>query len=176
VISDPNHPKKEAVVMKMSGTGHVLSNIAQNLGGLNSMQDAQCECSETSLRKYGMPCAHNIAHAQKAGETAESIVHWKDTTMAWKRQYAGLLYPALSTYNIDTSALLDPKLQYPPVASPAPGRPKKKTRIMGGEEASRKQQRTLAKAFCGACQTWGHTKASKHCSQYNKRKMKGGSA
>jgi hypothetical protein len=102
--------KTGALVMKLSGIGHVLSNVAQDYGGQNSMQDATCECSETFVRRYGLPCAHNIAHAEKAGMTAESIVHWKDTTVAWKCQYAGLEFPVLSMFNIDSSDLIDPVL------------------------------------------------------------------
>jgi hypothetical protein len=72
-FSDVRHPKTGALVKKLSGIGHVLSNVAQDYGGQNSMQDATCECSETSVRKYGLPCAHNIAHAEKAGMTVEAI-------------------------------------------------------------------------------------------------------
>jgi hypothetical protein len=94
------------------------------------MRHATCECSETSVRKYGLPCAHNIAHAEKAGMTAESIVHWKDTTVAWKRQYAGLEFPVLSMFNIDSSDLIDPMVQYPPVVAAKPGRPNRTRRII----------------------------------------------
>jgi hypothetical protein len=90
---------------------------------MDSIQDATCECSEPSMRKYGLPCVHNAAHAEKAGLTPESIVHWKDTTVAWKRAYKGLEWPVLSMDNVDNSDLINPMVQYPPVVDPKCGRP-----------------------------------------------------
>ena len=160
--------------LTLSGKSHVLSNIAQDYGGMNSMQDATCECSEPSTRKYchGLPCVHNVAHAEKAGLTAESIVHWKDTTVSWKRAYEGLECPVLSMVNVeavDTSDLVNPMVQYPPVVSPKCGRPVRVRRIMGAEEAGRKQMRVRAVSHCGACQTWGHTSRSKLCAHFKKK-------
>jgi hypothetical protein len=131
-------------VLTLSGKHNVLSNIAQDYGGKDSMQDATCECSEPSVRKYGLPCAHNVAHVEKAGLTPESIVHWKDTTVAWKMAYEGLEWPVLSMVNVDTSDLVNPMVQYPPVVAPKCGRPVRVRRIMGAEEAGRKQKRARA--------------------------------
>jgi hypothetical protein len=157
--SDVGDPKTGALVMKLSGIGHVLPNVAQDYGGQNSMQVATCECSETSVRKYGLPCAHNIAHAEKAGMTAESIVHWKDITVVWKRQYAGLEFPVLSMFKIDSIDVINPMVQYPPV-SPKP--------VRTGPDVARLVSGRV-KPFCGACKKWGHTRASKRCKQYKKR-------
>jgi hypothetical protein len=55
--------------------------------------------------------------------TPEFIVHWKDTTVAWKMAYEGLEWPVLSMVNDDTSDLVDPMVQYPPVVAPKCGRP-----------------------------------------------------
>jgi hypothetical protein len=71
ILNDHRHPKIRASVLTLSGKRNVLSNIAQDYGGMNSMQDATCECSEPSVRKYGLPCVHNVAHAEKAGLTSE---------------------------------------------------------------------------------------------------------
>jgi hypothetical protein len=51
-FSDPGQPKTGALVMKLSGIGHVLSDIDQDYGGQSSMQDANCECSLTSTRTH----------------------------------------------------------------------------------------------------------------------------
>jgi hypothetical protein len=169
VLNDPRYPKVGASVLTLSGKSHVLSNIAQDYGGMNSMQDATCECSEPSTRKYGLPCVHNLAHAEKAGLTPESIVHWKDTTLAWKRAYDGLEWPVLSMVNVDTSVLVNPMVQYPPVVAPKCGRPVRVRRIMGAEEAARKQMRVRAVPHCGACQKWGHTSRSKLCALFKKK-------
>jgi hypothetical protein len=170
ILNDPRHPKVGASVLTLSGKHNVLSNIAQDYGGKDSMQDATCECSEPSVRKYGLPCAHNVAHAEKAGLTPESIVHWKDTTVAWKMAYEGLEWPVLSMVNVDTSDLVNPMVQYPPVVAPKCGRPVRVRRIMGAEEAGRKQMRARAVPHCGACQKWGHTSRSKLCALYQKKK------
>ena len=42
-----------------------VGNIAQDYGGMNSIQDATCECSDPSMLKYGLPCVYNVAHAEK---------------------------------------------------------------------------------------------------------------
>ena len=169
VLNDPRYPKVGASVLTLSGKSNVLSNITQDYGGMNSMQDATCECSEPSTRKYGLPCVHNLAHAEKAGLTPESIVHWKDTTLAWKRAYDGLEWPVLSMVNVDTSVLVNPMVQYPPVVAPKCGRPVRVRRIMGAEEAARKQMRVRAVPHCGACQKWGHTSRSKLCALFKKK-------
>jgi hypothetical protein len=46
-LNDPRLPKVGASVLTLSGKRNVLNNIAQDCGGMNSMQDATCECSET---------------------------------------------------------------------------------------------------------------------------------
>ena len=136
------------------------------------MQDATCECSETSVRRYGLPCVHNIAHAEKAGMTAESIMHWKDTTLTWKHQYVRLEFPVPSMFNIDSSDLINPMVQYPPVVAAKPGCPNRNRHIIGGEEAVRIALRKRGKPFCGACKKWGHTKSSKRCDKYKRRVTK----
>jgi hypothetical protein len=147
-----------------------VGNIAQDYGGMNSIQDATCECSDPSMLKYGLPCVYNVAHAEKEGLMPESFVHWNDTTVAWKRAYEGLEWTVLSMVNVDTSDLVNPMVQYPPVVVPKCGRPVRVRRIMGAEEAGLKQMRVRAVQHCGACQTWGHTSRSKLCALYQKKK------
>ena len=90
--------------------------------------------------------------------------------MAWKMAYEGLEWPVLSMVNVDTSDLVNPMVQYPPVVAPKCGRPVRVRRIMGAEEAGRKQKRARAVPHCGACQKWGHTSRSKLCALYQKKK------
>jgi len=72
--------------------------------------------------------------------------------------------------NVETSDLVNPMVQYPPVVAPKCGRPVRVRRIMGAEEAGRKQKRARAVPHCGACQKWGHTSRSKLCALYQKKK------
>jgi len=102
--------------------------------------------------------------------TPYTHIHWKETTVAWKRAYEGLDWTVLSMVNIDTSDRINPMVQYPPVVPPKCGRPVRVRRIMGAEEAGRKQMRVRAVPHCGACQTWGHTSRSKSCALYQKKK------
>jgi hypothetical protein len=48
-------------------------------------------------------------------------------------------------------------------------RPVRVRRIMGAEEAGRKQMRVRAVPHCGACQKWGHTSRSKLCALFKKK-------
>ena len=73
-------------------------------------------------------------------------------------------------FNIDSSDLINPMVQYPPVVAAKPGCPNRNRHIIGGEEAVRIALRKRGKPFCGACKKWGHTRASKRCEQYKKRK------
>ena len=84
---------------------------------------------------FGLGTLLNITHVEKTGMTVELIVHWKDTTVVWKRQYIRLEFPVLLMFNIDSINLIDPMVQYPPVVA--------------------------SKPFCGACKKRGHTKTSK---------------
>ena len=111
----------------------------------------------------------NLLHAEKSGLTPESIVHWKDTTLSWKRAYEGLDWPVLSMLNVDTSILVNPMVQYPPVVAPKCGRPVRVRRIMGAEEAAHKQMRVRAVPHCRECQKWGHTSRSKLCALFKKK-------
>ena len=77
------------------------------------MHDVHCEYSEISARPYGLPCSHCVGHVEHLGITAEDIVHWKDTTVGWQRQYEGLEFPLLSSTSIQNSVLHDPTLQFP---------------------------------------------------------------
>ena len=83
--------------------------------------------------------------------------------------YAGLEFPVLSMFNIDSSDLIDLVVQYPPVVAPKPLRPNRTRLIIGGEEAARIALRKRGKPFCGACKKWGHTRASKRCEKYRRK-------
>ena len=78
---------------------------------------------------HGLPCHHCVAHASHLAMAREAIVHWKDSTVGWKKQYEGLTYHQVSMVSIQTSQCIDPKLQYPPLAAPKCGRPQKVGRI-----------------------------------------------
>ena len=114
------------------------------------------------MRKYGLPCVHCVGHAEYLGKDAEEIVHWKDSTKAWKIQYEEA-YPVLSVLAIDTSVLCDPLLQYPPVAAPKCGRPKKVGRIKSSAE---KRQRVTVR--CSACGLAGHNARNIKCSKFGR--------
>ena len=89
-----------ASVTGLGGASVYRTNISGEGG--DYMHEVYCECSEISAREYGLPYVHCVGHAEHLGITPEEIVHCKDTTAGWRRQYEGLEYPMLSTACLGT--------------------------------------------------------------------------
>jgi hypothetical protein len=162
-IIDEGCPRAGATVNSLSGADQYTTNIHGDGGAF--MQDVVCECSELSAREYGLPCAHCVGHAEYLGMVPEDIVHCKDNTIGWQRQYEGLDYPHLSLTAIQNSMLHDPTLQYPPVDAPKCGRPKKARRM----KSSLETQRYRAKVRCSRCKVVGHNSRSVKCPQFARK-------
>ena len=124
-----------------------------------------CTDEEDRPEEYGLPCAHCVGHAEYLGMVPEDIVHCKDNTIGWQRQYEGLDYPHLSLTAIQNSMLHDPTLQYPPVDAPKCGRPKKARRM----KSSLETQRYRAKVRCSRCKVVGHNSRSVKCPQFARK-------
>ena len=95
-IIDQRSERNAATVTSLSGAKEYTTNI--NGEGGSFMHDVHCECSEISARAFGFPCAHCVGHAEFLGITPEDIVHCKDTTVGWQRQYEGLSSPCCRLY------------------------------------------------------------------------------
>ena len=164
LVSDDEVPASSsaATVTSLSGAKEYTTNI--NGEGGSFMHDVHCECSEISARAFGLPCAHCGGHAEFLGITPEDIVHCKDTTVGWQRQYEGLEFPLLSSTSIQNSVLHQPTLQYPPVDAPKCGRPKKTGRIKSSVETQR--QRVAVR--CSKCNGVGHNKRSVKCPKFGR--------
>ena len=162
-LSDEQSERSAATVTSLSGAKEYTTNI--NGEGGSFMHDVHCECSEISARAFGLPCAHCGGHAEFLGITPEDIVHCKDTTVGWQRQYEGLEFPLLSSTSIQNSVLHQPTLQYPPVDAPKCGRPKKTGRIKSSVETQR--QRVAVR--CSKCNGVGHNKRSVKCPKFGRQ-------
>ena len=44
-----------------------------------------CTCGYPAAR--GFPCMHAVYHAMQLGEDPYDLLHYKDTTAAWREQY-----------------------------------------------------------------------------------------
>ena len=72
-----------------------------------AMHDVECDCSANGSRQYGLPCQHCLAHAGLLGMAPEDIVHWKDTTVGWQRQYEGDRHADVSHF--DYASIMAPQ-------------------------------------------------------------------
>ena len=165
-ILDPSN-EGIASVTGLGGASVYRTNISGEGG--DYMHEVYCECSEISAREYGLPCVHCVGHAEHLGITPEEIVHCKDTTAGWRRQYEGLEYPMLSTTAIQNSDLHDATLQYPPVDAPKCGRPKRAGRIKSSrEQAEQRARRQRQVVKCTACLGTGHNKRNAKCPEFGR--------
>ena len=109
----------------------------------------------------GFPCIHNVKHAQLIGMDPDDLLHYKDTTAAWREQYdADFVFPTLSSEDIDDDKI-NTDYVYPPIPPPKVGRPKKAVRMKGSKEKARKRKYSLP--ICGACGNAGHIASNKEC-------------
>ena len=116
---------------------------------------------ERKCRTNGFPCIHNIKHAQSIGMDPYDLLHYKDTTAAWREQYAAdFLFPTLSPEDIK-EVNIDKTYEYPPIPPPRVGRPKKAVRIKGSKEMARIRKHALP--ICSACGNAGHISSNKKC-------------
>ncbi len=105
----------------------------------------------------GLPCAHAVSVANKAGRGIEDFMNLKDTTAGWKLQYPEDLEFAIpSDADIELHAgLADALLRLPPVLRRPKGRPKGKKRAKGHREAFLCKKKRIF--TCQMCFKKGHT-------------------
>ena len=153
-ILDPAHPARGARVPTLKNTY-----VTSDLSGDRREKDVECSCGSPSTN--GFPCIHNIKHAQSIGMDPYDLLHYKDTTAAWREQYAAdFVFPTLSPEDIK-EVNIDKTYEYPPIPPPRVGRPKKAVRIKGSKEMARIRKHALP--ICSACGNAGHISSNKKC-------------
>ena len=114
---------------------------------------------------------HTVYHAIQLGEDPYDLLHYKDTTAAWREQYRvddPIDFPVITSdeYDFSNADGEVPILKYPPVPPPKVGRPKKKGRIKSAVELSKQRQRSVP--VCKACGDAGHISTNRQCRMHPK--------
>ena len=153
-MQDPANPARGARVPTLKNTF-----VTSDISGDRRQTDVQCTCGSPSTN--GFPCIHNVKHAQLIGMDPYDLLHYKDTTAAWREQYdANFVFPTLSSEDIQDDKI-NTDYVYPPIPPPKVGRPKKAVRMKGSKEKAR--QRKYSLPICGACGNAGHIASNKEC-------------
>ena len=153
-IQDQANPARGARVPTLKNTF-----VTSDLSGDRMLKDVECTCGSPSTN--GFPCIHNVKHAQLIGIDPYDLLHYKDTTAAWRDQYdEEFVFPTLSSEEIVPNDS-DKDFMYPPVPPPKVGRPKKGGRIKGSKEKALKRKHSLP--ICSKCGNAGHISSNKQC-------------
>jgi len=153
-MQDPANQARGARVPTLKNTF-----VTSDISGDRRQTDVQCTCGSPSTN--GFPCIHNVKHAQLIGMDPYDLLHYKDTTAAWREQYdANFVFPTLSSEDIHDDKI-NTDYVYPPIPPPKVGRPKKAVRMKGSKEKAR--QRKYSLPICGACGNAGHIASNKEC-------------
>ena len=161
---DEANPRDAARVPTLNG-----KSVISRLGGDRRSDDVTCTCGYPAAR--GFPCMHAVYHAMQLGEDPYDLLHYKDTTAAWREQYRvddPIDFPVITSddYDFSNNDGDVPILQYPPVPPPKVGRPKKKGRIKSAMELYNERKRAVP--LCSACGKAGHISTNRQCEMHPK--------
>jgi len=94
-MQDPANQARGARVPTLKNTF-----VTSDISGDRRQTDVQCTCGSPSTN--GFPCIHNVKHAQLIGMDPYDLLHYKDTTAAWREQYDRTLSSRRSPRRIST--------------------------------------------------------------------------